>query len=180
MDALEEITAAEKIRQPIKGPSVYRWIQDDRDDVFDRLAGLLLKGPRQFDIDGLDWGLEAVVDFMAKAARRPRDTGTDDGSLSPFDALQDLYWLFRRMWYWQGWPNDVQEVRERHLARIRDALKTLVADWPSPLAEYVLVVVLEHLFANPEIRTYFDCWTEDPQLKKVHREACELSSIGEL
>jgi hypothetical protein len=180
MNALQEIAAAEKSRQPIKGPNVYRWSQDDRDEVFDRLSGLLLQGPRRFDVDGLDWGLEAVVDFMAEAARRPRETRPNDDALSPFDALQDLYWLFRHMWSWQGWPNDVQEIRQRHLARIRDALEQLVADWPSPLAEFVLVVVLEHLFANPAIRTYFDGWKDDPALGEVHREACALSSIGEL
>ena len=81
MNVLQEIAAAEKSRQPIKGPSVYRWEQDRRDDVFDRLCGLLLQGPRRFDVDGLDWGLEAVVDFMAQAARRPRETRPNDDAL---------------------------------------------------------------------------------------------------
>ena len=181
MDALEEIAAAANSRLPIKGPSVYRWLKDDRSDVLKRLTTLLIESPARFDVDGLDWALEGVVPFLVQTAGGDRKFESAEDALTPFDALEDLKLLFRVLWRGrEKSPSGICEVRERHLARIRDALAQLVADWPSPSADRVVTAVLEHLFANPEIRTYFDGWAEDPQLKGVHREACELSSMGEL
>ena len=79
-----------------------------------------------------------------------------------------------RAWFqrlWKRRPNT-----EHHLILIRDMLSQLCREGSEATRDAVTISVLEHLFVNADVVTFFQSWKHDPRLTGIYTESISLAS----
>ncbi|QDT56690.1 hypothetical protein Pan44_47470 [Caulifigura coniformis] len=137
-------------------------IADDTALAADGLARLFVERPELLGETSLRAESEVVVDRMCILAME------DDPELSGFEAIQYLRALFVL-----GWRSGRQA--NPCVRRIVLRLPEMLASWPAPRADLVVLGFMEHVFPMPGVPRLFESWNTDPVLAAVLRESEYLS-----
>lgn len=158
---VQRVIAADRITMS----DLQELIEDDTASASDGLAWLLVNRPELIGGDSHRSLSEVVVNRLCALAV------DDDPQLTAFDALQYLRALFVVGWRSGGRANPcVQHIVSR--------LPTMVSSWPSPKADKVVLVFMEHVLPMPGVLQLFENWQHDAVLAPILREAKFLAGIS--
>lgn len=161
MNLKQEVLAIVDGATPVTLATARRWVQQRSSDGLEDLAWLATEHNALILTDAMRvLGPALVEDLYEAAVSGHRD-------LTQYDALVDLRSLFCSLWNRGDSSDTVQLIKER--------LGNMVAGWPERGLDLAILVVLEHLFADPRGLRFFENWLHEPELKPAYLEAVRLS-----
>jgi hypothetical protein len=98
------------------------------------------------------------------------DWKSDHFVLSRYDAGYDFVRWFKIFWNDPNVPKSI-------VYALKEWLENIYKDGDEEIRECIITAMLEHLFNNEEIATFFSDWLSDPILKPAYERAMECAGI---
>jgi hypothetical protein len=165
LDSIERFLMAENAA-PLPKAAVQKWMKTDNITVMGAVFSLIHNPKKRALIspalDFTDYQMFHLKYYEQCIKKNPDDEWAD----SRYTAAHSLVSWFTHLW-------SEREKRGKALRQLKSLIKRLYLNQAPEIKTAIITGILEHLFRDSAIRTFFDDWKTAPFLRNAYEEGTQ-------